>query len=78
VGPWDLTLREVAAHDLTGLARSEVQWRSGRVGVCPGCVTAPAEIDARWPAERRDDGCFVVACPCPACQQFGPGTEAPW
>ncbi|WP_131736829.1 dihydrofolate reductase family protein [Actinomadura roseirufa] len=29
--------------------------------------TVAAEIDARWPADRRNDGATLVVCPCPAC-----------
>ncbi|MEU8381637.1 hypothetical protein [Streptosporangium sp. NPDC048865] len=68
---WGLTLCGLARGDLPGHG---AQWRPGRDDSCPGCSAAAAEIDARWPADRRAGGSFVVACPCPACRP--PGTRA--
>ncbi|MFF3443752.1 hypothetical protein [Streptosporangium sp. NPDC002721] len=66
-GHWRLTLCGLDADDLTG---SDAQWRPGRTDACPGCLTAAAEIDARWPADRRTGGTFIVACPCHVCRSL--------
>lgn len=70
-GQWGLTLCGLNA---SGLSTYGVLWDPDRAGVCPGCLTAAAEIDARWPVDRRGGGTFIVACPCRACRQ--PGTRA--
>lgn len=67
LGHWGQTLCGLTARDLTGYG---VQWRPGRADACAGCLSSAAEIDARWPADRRSGGTFIVACPCPVCQQY--------
>lgn len=63
-GHWGLTLCGLTALDFT---EDGPLWRPEHTDACPACRAAAAEIDARWPTDRRDDGDFLVACPCPAC-----------
>lgn len=65
-GHWGLTLCGLTVDDLTP---SNPQWRPDRTDACPECLMAATAIDARWPADRRDDGTFIVACPCHACRR---------
>ncbi len=69
-GHWGLTLCGLTASDLTSHGP---MWEPQQADACPGCLAAAAEIDARWPADRRDGGSFIVACPCQACQRTGTG-----
>ncbi|WP_143219770.1 hypothetical protein [Actinomadura sp. CNU-125] len=71
-GHWGLTLCGLSA---AGLTDHGVQWTPGHADACPACRTAADEIDARWPADRRVGGTFLVACPCPACRRAGTGTD---
>ncbi|WP_344453619.1 hypothetical protein [Actinocorallia aurantiaca] len=71
LGHWGLTLCGLAGDDLTDL---DPQWRPDHPEACPACRTAAAEIDARWPLDRRSGGDFLVLCPCPACRSTDPGS----